>query len=100
MRAVKGWSPTWAELVAGLAVLYNFAVFLAYAWDKLRARRGGRRVPERTLLCLAALGGGAGAFCGTYLIRHKTRKARFTIGVPAALVAQVALAAWAVTQLR
>lgn len=100
MRAVKGWSPTWAELLAALLACYNLAVFLVYAWDKVRARRGGWRVPERTLLCLAALGGGAGAVLGIYLIRHKTRKARFAIGAPAALAAQVALVSWVVLRFR
>jgi len=87
-------------LVAFLLGCYNLAVFLVYAWDKLRARRGAWRVPERTLLGLAALGGGAGAFCGVYLIRHKVRKARFAVGVPALLVAQIALATWILLRLR
>jgi len=85
---------------AALLLFYNFTVFLIYAWDKVQARRGGRRVPERTLLCLAALGGGVGAVLGVYLIRHKTRKARFAIGVPVALAAQVALGTWAVLRYR
>lgn len=42
--------------------------------DKARARSGGRRVPERTLLLVAYAGGAAGAFAGQQLFRHKTRK--------------------------
>ncbi len=94
MTAVKGWTLTWAELLGAALLFYNLMVFLTYAWDKLRAGRGGRRVPERRLLWLAALGGGAGAMLGIYLIRHKTRKPRFAMGVPALLAAQVGLAVW------
>jgi len=88
---VKGWG---VLLGAGLA-LYNAVVFLVYAWDKHRARRGQWRVPERTLLWLAALGGGLGALVGVYGIRHKVRKPRFAVGVPVLLAVQVGLAAWA-----
>lgn len=100
MTAVKGWNPTWAELGLATLSLYNLIVFLTYAWDKFRAQRGGRRVPERTLLWLAALGGGPGALLGIYLVRHKTRKPRFALGVPVLLAAQVGLAVWLAESLR
>lgn len=74
--------------------LYNAAVFVLYGTDKLRARRGWRRVPEATLLWAAALLGGAGAVLGICLFRHKTRKARFSLGVPLLLAVQIAMA-WA-----
>ncbi|WP_270172428.1 DUF1294 domain-containing protein [Paenibacillus sp. SYP-B4298] len=50
--------------------------------DKLQAGRRGRRVPERTLLGLAALGGAAGGWLGMKLWRHKTRHGRFRFGLP------------------
>lgn len=100
MAAVKGWNLTWPALAGAALLLFNLIVLLTYAWDKLRARRGGRRVPERTLLWLAALGGGAGALLGVYLVRHKSRKARFAVGVPVLLAAQVGMAVWLAQQLR
>ncbi len=45
-----------------------------YAWDKFRARRGGRRVRERTLLLVAIAGGWPGSLLGQSLFRHKTLK--------------------------
>ncbi len=50
-----------------------------FRWDKWCARRGARRVPERTLLRLAALGGILGAYLGMYAHthRHKAGKESF-----------------------
>jgi len=73
---------------------YNSFVFLLYAVDKRRAKRGSWRIAEATLLWLAALGGGVGGFLGVYLVRHKTRKLHFALGVPLLLAAQVGLLVW------
>lgn len=67
----------------------NIAAFVSYGVDKCRARRGEWRIPERTLLALAFLGGGLGAFLGMHLFHHKTRKLQFRILVPLALVLSV-----------
>lgn len=60
----------------------NLIAFVLYGADKLFAKRGTRRVPERTLLGLAALGGAFGALLGMYFFRHKTRHRNFTLLVP------------------
>lgn len=69
--------------------------------DKQIARRNGkltaagkrtkRRVPERTLFLIAALGGSVGVLAGMYVFRHKTRHLSFVLGVPAILAAQLLL---------
>jgi uncharacterized membrane protein YsdA (DUF1294 family) len=59
--------------VAGI----NVVTFVVYGWDKWRARRGGRRVPEAHLLWLAAVTGAIGAWTAMTLFRHKTRKRSF-----------------------
>ncbi len=80
------------------AMLYfaavNLAAFAAMGLDKRRAVRGGRRIPERSLLLLAALGGSPGAILGMLRFRHKTRRAKFSMGLPLMLVAQLAVG-WA-----
>ncbi|HSP25829.1 MAG TPA: DUF1294 domain-containing protein [Saliniramus sp.] len=65
-------------LVLAIAVAaLNGASFAAFAWDKWCAQNGGWRVPERTLLGLAAMGGSIGAVFGQIFLRHKTRKEPF-----------------------
>lgn len=55
----------------------NVVAFLSMGHDKLLAIRRNRRVPERRLLWLAALGGGAGVLLGAKSFRHKTIKQPF-----------------------
>ena len=61
--------------------------------DKHRARRGGHRVPERTLLLTAAVGGAAVMLLTMRLIRHKTLHRRFMWGLPLMILAQAAAVA-------
>jgi uncharacterized membrane protein YsdA (DUF1294 family) len=56
----------------------NLAVMLLYRHDKVRARKGGRRVPESTLLW-AALVAPFGAVYGMRAFHHKTRHRKFLL---------------------
>lgn len=62
----------------------------AYGWDKLCAIRKWWRVPELTLLGIAAIGGSVGALLAMKLFHHKTLHLKFKYGVPLILVLQVA----------
>ena len=62
--------------------------------DKLKAKKNAWRIPERTLLMIAILGGSVGSLLGMYLVRHKTKHPKFTIGVPLILAVQVVLIIW------
>jgi len=62
-----------------LVAVMSLASFVAFGFDKRRATTGGRRVPERTLLVLAFLGGWPGAILAQRHFCHKTRKASFLI---------------------
>ena len=71
-----------------LEIISILAVALT-VYDKRTARFGGQRVREKTLL-LAAIGGGAIAMGLTMLlIRHKTRKPKFAIGIPLIIILQL-----------
>lgn len=66
-------------LFPGLAwlLLINLVTLLRFREDKRRAAAGAWRVPETSLLGLAALGGTPGALLACRLFRHKTRKQPF-----------------------
>jgi uncharacterized membrane protein YsdA (DUF1294 family) len=68
----------WPWVLAAYGVAGAVA-FAAYGWDKRRAERGGRRVPERTLHLLALVGGFPGAWLGRRAFRHKTRRPAFLV---------------------
>ncbi len=59
--------------------------------DKLKAKRGSRRVPENTLFMFTILGGGVGTILGIYIFRHKTKKKKFTVGMPIILILEILL---------
>ena len=73
-------------------IIINASAFLLMLADKQKAKRGGWRIPETTLLASALFGGSIGALAGMYLFRHKTRHLKFTLGIPLILAAQIGLA--------
>ena len=78
--------------------LINAAGFLVMTVDKQYAKKKMWRIPERTLMNLALLGGSAGVLLAMYTVRHKTRHPKFYIGVPAILLCQVVLLLWFFTR--
>jgi hypothetical protein len=83
-----------AGALAVWLIAINLVTFAVYGADKRRARRGAWRVPEKTLFLLPLLGGSVGALLGMRVFRHKTKHWYFVWGVPAILLAQLALAVW------
>lgn len=77
--------------LGGWLVIVNLWALALCWWDKRKARQGAWRVPERTLLLLALLGGEFGLWYGMQRFRHKTRHKKFTIGVPACFVLHLAI---------
>ena len=83
-------------LVVWLFVI-NLATAAAYAYDKLAAPRGGRRIRERTLWLLCLLGGVLGAWIVFFGMRHKTQHQSFWVVQAAASLLWVVLIAVVVT---
>lgn len=79
--------------VVAYLVCVNVLAFALFGVDKARARRGEWRIPEKTLMLVAALGGSLGALAGMQAFRHKTRKPLFRIGVPVLLAVTIAVGA-------
>ncbi len=79
-------------LAWGYIALISLISVIVCAADKALSRReGARRVPEVTLLSLSAFGGSVAMLVTMLLIRHKTRKAKFMIGIPAIIILQYAV---------
>lgn len=79
-------------------LVINLVAFVVYGMDKRRAVKRKWRIPEKTLLGLAAAGGSVGALAGIYGFRHKTKHMKFVIGVPAILILQIGIAWFCWTQ--
>ena len=72
--------------------IINALGFLLMLIDKQKAKKKKWRIPEVTLMGVAALGGSIGSLLGMYTFRHKTLHKKFTLGIPAILIGQVTLA--------
>lgn len=70
-------------------VIINIATFLLYGWDKYCSIKHRCRVPERTLLVMAMIGGSPGALCGMMAFRHKTLHLKFKYGIPIIILFQI-----------
>lgn len=70
-------------------LIINIAGFLAMGIDKYMAKMGSWRIPENTLFSFCFLGGGIGTIAGIYTFRHKTKKKKFTVGMPLILVLEI-----------
>ncbi len=81
--------------VAAYLLAVNVATAAAFAWDKLCAQRGWWRMPERSLLSLAAAGGSPGAFTAGHYLRHKTYKEPFRTRLRVIAAGQVVLIVFA-----
>ena len=69
----------------------SLITFLAYGADKYKSKRGGRRVPERTLHWLEVLGGWPGALIAANLFRHKRRKRKYVLVLAAIIILHAGL---------
>ena len=69
----------------------NIVTFFLYGIDKWKAKRAKWRIEEATLLWWAVFGGSIGALFGMRAWHHKTLHRKFKYGVPAILIAQIAI---------
>lgn len=81
-------------------IFVNMIAFLAYGIDKKRAVRKQWRISEKALLGMAVLGGSIGALAGMKIFHHKTRKAKFFVGVPVILAVELIVGLWVLVSIR
>lgn len=72
-------------------ILINAIGFATMALDKFKAQKGYWRTPEKTIFVITLLGGGIGTISGMYTFRHKTKKLKFTVGLPTILISEIAI---------
>ena len=85
--------------IAVILLVMNLLAFALMGIDKMRAKRGSWRIPEKTLFLVTALFGGLGGTLGMRVFRHKTKHWYFEFGFPALLAVQLVLLAWLLTKL-
>jgi hypothetical protein len=73
-------------------ILINITALIIYGADKRKAVKRQWRIPERTLIGAAVLGGGIGALLGMRVFHHKTKHPKFTIGVPVIIIIEAVIA--------
>lgn len=74
-------------------IVMNLLAFALMGIDKMKARSGAWRIPEKTLFLVTALFGALGGTLGMKVFRHKTKHWYFKWGFPALLVIQLVLLA-------
>ena len=82
------------EIVLQYLAIINVIAIVVYGWDKLCAIQHRWRVPEKTLLAIAVVGGSLGALFAMSLFHHKTLHLKFKYGVPVIMMLQVVGVLW------
>ena len=80
------------KIALGYLAVISLISIIVCIYDKSAAKHNTKhRTRERTLLLLSAIGGSVAMLLCMLLIRHKTKHAKFMIGIPVIIVLQVAL---------
>jgi uncharacterized membrane protein YsdA (DUF1294 family) len=81
------------KIVGVYLMVISLIAVIVCAYDKKisKKNRVELRVPEKTLFLLSALGGSLAMYLCMLTIRHKTKHARFMVGIPIILIAQIAV---------
>ena len=75
-------------------LIINALGFLLMLIDKYKARKNLWRIPEKTLLGVALMGGSIGSYAGMQIFRHKTKHPQFYIGIPVIMAVQLIAVAY------
>lgn len=84
------------QLLLPYLITVNAAGFVLMLVDKYKAKKNLWRIPEKTLLLTALIGGSIGAYAGMQLFRHKTKHPQFYIGIPVIMALQIMLAVYCI----
>lgn len=76
-----------------LSVISLIAIIFTF-YDKRAAKKHSRRIKERTLMLISILGGSAAMLLTMRAVRHKTKHAKFMIGIPIIILLQISITAF------
>lgn len=79
------------KYIIAYLLIVNIVAFFMYGVDKLKAKRDSWRIPEKTLIGAALIGGSVGALLGMQVFHHKTKKIKFFLGVPLIFLIQTGM---------
>ena len=73
----------------GYLLAINIVAIIATVYDKGAAKRKKQRISEKSLLLIGFLGGAVAMYLTMQLIRHKTRRLKFMLGLPLFTIIQI-----------
>ncbi len=81
--------PILSAVLAYVAVISLISVIVCVYDKKIsKKNRVELRIPEKTLLILSFIGGSVAMFITMLTIRHKTKHAKFMLGIPLIMIVQ------------
>ena len=78
-------------ILIGYLLIVNIISIIVCATDKSAAKKGHRRIPEKTLFLLSFLGGALFMYATMLKIRHKTKHLKFMLTLPLIIILQTVL---------
>jgi uncharacterized membrane protein YsdA (DUF1294 family) len=81
------------QILLAILAIINIFVFFVMTNDKRKsiAQNNPDRIPEGILFFLATAGGSIGIYTAMILLRHKTRKWYFQVGIPLLILQNIAI---------
>ena len=67
-------------------LIINIFSFILFAIDKQKAKKNKYRIPEAWLFFISLIGGSLGGLLSMNIMKHKTSKISFAIGIPMLMI--------------
>ena len=83
--------PLYTQILITYLIVINIVTFFYFGIDKIKSQLQHRRISEKMLWILSAIGGSIGALIGMNFFRHKTKKLSFQAGIAVILAGQILL---------
>ncbi len=72
-------------------IAVSFVAVVLTVYDKAAAKKGKRRISEKTLMFTGFFGGATAMYAVMQMIRHKTKHKKFMIGLPVFILLHLAI---------